>query len=53
MGTMMAPSYANLFMGLFEESHIYSGHQYVANLVFYRRYIGDLLFIWEGNEEEI
>ena len=47
MGTTCAPSYANIFMGKFENIPKYS--QQNAPL----RYIDDLFFIWKGTEEEL
>ncbi|XP_053561294.1 centrosomal protein of 164 kDa-like [Bombina bombina] len=44
MGTKFAPSFAKLFMGWFEEQYIYSS-DFGANLVFYGRYIDNLIFI--------
>lgn len=50
MGTRMASSYANLFMGLFEKEHITSDHQFLPNFVLYKRYIDDLFILWDGSE---
>lgn len=52
MGTRIAPSYANLFMGKFEQRFITSGIPFVSNINMYRRYIDDLFFLWQGTEEE-
>uniref|UniRef100_A0A803K2L1 Reverse transcriptase domain-containing protein n=1 Tax=Xenopus tropicalis TaxID=8364 RepID=A0A803K2L1_XENTR len=53
MGARFAPTYANLYMGWWEESHIYGGSSlYSSNIVFYKRYVDDLLFIWRGSESE-
>ncbi|CAH2329718.1 Hypothetical predicted protein, partial [Pelobates cultripes] len=49
MGTKFAPSYANLFMAYWEETHVFSEHPWVSNLVSYRRYIDDIFFIWNGS----
>ena len=47
MGTKMAPSYANLFMGKLEEKlqdeHIHT----------WKRYIDDIFIIWTGTKEEL
>ncbi|XP_063781355.1 SCO-spondin-like [Pseudophryne corroboree] len=48
MGTRFAPSYANLYMGLFEDTHVWGG-DFGANLVLYGRYIDDLFIIWDGD----
>lgn len=47
MGAKFAPSLANLFMALWEDRNIYS-HR-TKELIFWRRYIDDALFIWKGN----
>lgn len=52
MGTHMAPSYANLFMGLFEETYIWFEHAHKSKIVLYHRYIDDLFFLWNGSEAE-
>ena len=51
MGTKCAPSYANLFMGYFEERYIYP---HIANKnILYLRYIDDIFLIWTGSEHEL
>ena len=51
MGTKCAPSYANIFMGKFEELHIYQRIR--SKTLLYLRYIDDLFFIFNGTEEEL
>lgn len=51
MGTKCAPSYANIFMGKFEDTFIYQRIQEKTRL--YLRYIDDLLLIWKGTEIEL
>lgn len=51
MGTKCAPTYANIFMGKFEETHIYP--RIVDKTRIFLRYIDDLFFIWKGSEEEL
>ena len=51
MGTKCAPTYANIFMGVFEERHIYP---YIMDKIrVYMRYIDDIFFIWKGTESEL
>lgn len=52
MGSRFAPSFANLYVGLFESLFILNDHRWTNNIVQYRRYIDDLLFIWKGTKEE-
>lgn len=52
MGTRFAPSYANLFMGLFESRFIQNKHRWSSNIILYKRYIDDLIFLWDGSEVE-
>ena len=51
MGTKCAPTYANIFMGKFEETHIYPRINDKTRI--YLRYIDDLFFIWKGTENEL
>ena len=50
MGTISAPPYANIFMGKFEESHIYPYIRHLCKL--YLRYIDDLFLIWTGTKQQ-
>lgn len=52
MGTRFAPSYANLYMGRYEDQYILSNHPWATSIVFYKRYIDDLVFIWNHSEKE-
>uniref|UniRef100_A0A803JG97 Reverse transcriptase domain-containing protein n=1 Tax=Xenopus tropicalis TaxID=8364 RepID=A0A803JG97_XENTR len=52
MGAQFAPTYANLYMGWLEETHVFGGDvSGIDHVVVYRRYIDDLLFVWDGTEE--
>ena len=50
MGTKMAPSYANLFMGVLEDRMINS---YAYKPLVYLRYIDDIFMIWTEGEEKL
>ena len=52
MGTRAAPNYANLYMGQFEDKHIYqtSWNQHIK---FYGRFIDDICLIWQGTEPQL
>ena len=50
MGTKCAPSYANIFMGWFEEKFIFSLPTNLSD--FYLRFIDDILLIWNGTKIE-
>ena len=50
MGTISAPPCANVFMGKFEESHIYPYIHHFRK--FYLRYIDDLFLIWTGTKQQ-
>ena len=51
MGTICAPSYANIFMSVFEEKHIYP---LIKNKsVIYLRYIDDIFMVWIKSESEL
>ena len=50
MGTKYVPSYANIFMGWFEEKFIFP---LVINLSnFYLRFIDDIFLFWNGTKTE-
>ena len=51
MGTICAPSYANIFMANFEAKHIYP---YIKEKsLLYLRYIDDIFMIWKGTKVEL
>ena len=51
MGTKCAPSYANLFMGMFQEEYILPLIK--EKTLIYLRYIDDIFFIWTGSKEKL
>ncbi|OCT99555.1 hypothetical protein XELAEV_18005337mg [Xenopus laevis] len=51
MGARFAPTYANLYLGWWEETHILGADApCLEYVVMYRRFIDDLLFVWNGSE---
>ena len=50
MGTKCAPTYANTFMGWFEETFIFPLLTNISN--FYLRFIDDVFLIWNGIKTE-
>ena len=48
MGTICAPTYANIFMGKFERTFIYPCIKSFCN--FYCRFIDDIFLLWNGSE---
>lgn len=55
MGACFAPNYANLFLGFWEEQYIYnqSKNLFCDKMVFWGRFIDDILLIWSGTESEL
>ena len=51
MGTICAPSYANIYMGKFESKYIYPNINLKTS--FYCRYIDDIFFLWNDTEENL
>ena len=51
MGTKCAPTYANLFMGYFENTYILPFIENKSSN--YLRYIDDIFFLWHGTEDEL
>ena len=50
MGTKLAPSYANIFLGDFEEEHIYT---YRLQPLFWGRFIDDCFSLWQHGMHEL
>ena len=50
MGTKLAPSYANIFMGAFEEKNVYT---YKHQPLFWFRFIDDIFFAWTHGEQNL
>ena len=50
MGTKMAPSYASLFMGKFEEDKLSDYHH---QLLIWLRFLDDIFLIWQYSEKEL
>ena len=51
MGKKCAPSYANIFMGMFEERYIYLLIKKISN--FYLRFIDNIFLIWTGTTDQL
>lgn len=49
MGAHFAPSYANLTMGHWEHQYIWNNNPFFSHIVFYGRYIDDVIIIWDGS----
>ncbi|XP_043914126.1 serine/threonine-protein kinase Sgk1-like [Protopterus annectens] len=52
MGAAYAPSYAIIYMDSFERKFIYSTDFFKKNVVLYKRFIDDLIFICKGDISE-
>ena len=50
MGTKLAPSFANLFMGYFEDKFVYSYH---LQPFIWKRFIDDIFFVWTFGQSEL
>ena len=50
MGTKLAPSFANIFMGWFEDTHVYT---YKLKPLIWKRYIDDIFMIWQYGADEL
>ncbi|XP_069584215.1 uncharacterized protein [Ranitomeya imitator] len=51
MGAKCAPTYANIFLGWWEEVFVYPSLAYQHHVRNWHRYIDDLFFIWSGSRE--
>ncbi|XP_072007089.1 uncharacterized protein [Engystomops pustulosus] len=52
MGAKCAPSYANLFLGWWEENVVYRLEAYKTKVSGWFRYIDDILLLWTGSSED-
>ena len=50
MGTKLAPSFANIFMGWFEDTYVYN---YKLQPLLWKRYIDDIFMIWQHGPTEL
>ena len=50
MGTKVAPSYANIYMGYFEHKHVYPYH---LQPKIWRRFIDDIFIVWTHGLDEL
>ena len=50
MGTKLAPSFANLFMGHFEDKFVYS---YPLQPLIWKRFIDDIFFVWTYGQDKL
>ena len=50
IGTKVAPSFAIIYMGSFEDDYVYT---YPLQPIMYFRYIDDVFMIWQHGEEEL
>ena len=55
MGSTFAPNYANLFMGYWESRFIHdqAASPHLDKLIYWRRFIDDVMAIYIGNESEL
>ncbi|XP_053575405.1 olfactory receptor 1-like [Bombina bombina] len=51
MGSNVAPTYANLFVGKFEEDVVYRDEGYKKSILGWYCYIDDIFFIWTGSDD--
>ena len=51
MGAKFAPSVANAFMAQWEEVAVYMDMP--AELTLYKRYIDDIIIVWNGNKQSL
>lgn len=55
MGSTMAPNYANLYMGFFENNFVLNSevNPYFNNVLLYQRFIDDVFILWKGDERSL
>ncbi|CAJ0931730.1 unnamed protein product [Ranitomeya imitator] len=53
MGSNVAPPFANIFMDFYETSYVYCHPLFSSHVIFWRRFIDDVFFIWTGDAEAL
>lgn len=54
MGACFAPNYSNLFMGVWEETFVYSDlNVFLDKIIWWGRYIDDIILLWSGSKTEL
>lgn len=55
MGSTFAPSYANLYVGFFEQQFIFNEDRnpFYSNIIRYFRYLDDVLCVFKGSQNEL
>lgn len=53
MGANFAPSYSNLTMGYWELQYVLYNNPFAAHIIYYGRYIDDIVIIWDGPKESV
>ena len=54
MGSRMAPNYAGLYMGLFEEEAVLGpNNPFLTHIKLWRRYVDDIFLLWDGSEQDL
>lgn len=53
MGSPFAPSFANIYMRLFEEKHIQVNNRFTQHLILWKRYIDDVVALWRGSIDDL
>ncbi|XP_078518179.1 uncharacterized protein LOC144782740 [Lissotriton helveticus] len=55
MGSIFAPSLANLCMHKFEQDHVLNAttNPYLTSVRVWKRYIDDILVVWRGSEQDL
>lgn len=53
MGSPFAPSFANIYMRLFEEEHIFENNRFTPHIILWKRYIDDVLVLWRGSTSDL
>ena len=48
MGTRVAPNFANVYMGRFEENFVYKA-EWSNYVIIWVRFIDDIFLIWKGD----
>ena len=53
MGSPLSPLLAEIFMNNFEHTLLTSGHPLIKNIVYWYRYVDDILCLWTGTDRQL
>lgn len=53
MGSPLSPLLADIYMDFFENNHILNNNSFSKHILYYHRYVDDILLLWSGNKVQL